>query len=562
MLAALGSYEMRMGDGRVYPLGGCRTLSLMSGCFLRLWAARRRRRAGVVWGLGLAVLLLAGPAAVGLRAQSGDGQSDAAKAADAAGYLLDDAVTVQRDGRHNRLLGALRHMRDPALRPLFDRLAAAEHPALRIHGLLGQAELRRPEPRLSPDRLAEVEHPAVQVQLISAALDNDLLPLADARKLLDWDDLDIGVKLLIALRLVGQATQADGGAFAHKALLRDGLNANRLARRGLAALLLHQLGEPAGAEGLQKLNRSDDPQRDAARLMLLRAAMRHKLHRVASWAYAVTTEPEISAKLRGRALRAALRFGDPRAVDLWQQRFESASGAAQRNQLAITALRVAPWCDPALFEWLRNAAQTKLLRQVARCGVSIAAGRGDVPDRVVQLVRMNHPLVRKWALTFAREHAKPSHAQLILLGIVMAYDEGPQRTRVRRLDAAMQAAQQLHKQDAQAAANMLRPILKDADTDTRLTTGILLGLVRTRDGEPQQVLRGVGEFTEPRNQHLALLLRAKHGGTLSDRQMWQLALLVRGGGQLQDSLRIQAAWTWLKHAGRADAVVRRVIDRM
>ena len=65
-----------------------------------------------------------------------DGAADD-EAMRAALQVLRDAVTVRLDGGHNRMLQALRHRRDPELRPLFQRLSHANHPALRLHGLLG-----------------------------------------------------------------------------------------------------------------------------------------------------------------------------------------------------------------------------------------------------------------------------------------------------------------------------------------------------------------------------------------------------------------------------------------
>ncbi len=84
----------------------------------------------------------------------------------AAIRLLQDAVTVQADGRHYRLLRALRFQRDPELSALFDGLATADrHPSIRLHGILGRAEVRT-TPGVSVAEIAEIADPLVQAELV------------------------------------------------------------------------------------------------------------------------------------------------------------------------------------------------------------------------------------------------------------------------------------------------------------------------------------------------------------------------------------------------------------
>ncbi len=416
--------------------------------------------------------------------------------------------------------------------------------------------MQQPKPHLDLASLAEIKRSDVQVRLISTALDEDLLPPAEARKLLTWSDLDMGVKLLVALQLM------ENGEFQNKAMLHEALNARRLARRGLAALMLHQLGDEAGTKALQEINQSQDPLRDAARLMMVNAAMRRKLHRAASWAYAVTTEKDVPDKLRDAALQAAMRFGHPQAARLWQQRFEASHDLVRRTQLGLMALQDSPWLETSLFDAMAKAAHKPIIQQMAEVGQAITADRDDVPDQVVALVRLNHPVVNTWALSFARDHAKTSNAQLILLGIVLAYDQGPEAGKLQRLDNAVQATRLLFAKDPRVASNLLHPILASKKTDPLLVRGILLGLVNSDAPQPQRVLEGLPPFDDKNSEHLALLLRAKHESKLSDEQLRDLALLARGGGGLQDTWRIQAAWAWLKQTGHTDTPLRRALEHL
>lgn len=514
------------------------------------WTCARR---GALWVSVVVALLAAGPGPCHAQAEA----EEIGRTVDSAVYLLRRSVTVQRDGGHNRLLNALRHLRAPALAPLFDRLTEAESSSLRIHGYLGQAEVRQPEPRLQLADLGEIEQPALQVQLISTALDNDLLHLDDAAQLLAWDDLEIGVKLLIALRLL-EAQQFDDVA-----LLREALTARRIGSRAVAAMMLHQLGEQAGTEALHALDRSDDDQRDAARRMIARAALRHDLHRMGAWGYAVTTESdELDPELRRLALRVALRFGDPRAVELWQARFEGSENATDRYRLALLAMEVAPWVEASLFEAMGRATDDALLDQVARTGGAIAKGASDVPEQVVELVRMGHPLMNAWAVGYARDHAEPTDAQLMLMGIVLSLPDAPPERRLEGLRTATRATQVLFEQSAEPAVKLLRPVLADETSDPLLVRAVLLGLMRAREAGGHRVLPEARVFSDSEDRSLALLLRARNEAALSARQMRTLWLLVRGGGGLQDTLRVQAAWCWLELANQTDAALGRVMDHV
>lgn len=489
------------------------------------------------------------------------GQQSQARAADtdavnqSASFVLSQSVSLRRDGRHNRLLMALRHLHDPQLAPLFAALAQADKPALRVHGILGHAETQSP-PRLDLTHLAQVKDLATQAELISAAMDDDLLHDEDAKTVLGWQDIDMGVKLLVATRLI------ERGQFNDTALLKEALSSPRLARRGLAGLLLVQLGDPAGMQALQELLASNDSQRDVTCGMLLDTAIRHRFERTAGWAYALATETDVDPKLGLMALRNAMRFGEPRASALWKQQFDAAAGnIADRTRLALVAMEMSPWVAPGLFDALA-ADNDPLLQQIARTGRSIASGAADVPDQVMALIQLYHPIANSWALRYARDDADGMTSHLILLGLVLACEQGPDHGKARRLDDAMEAAEVLFEMDPAAAANLLRPILASAQTDPLLTKAILLGLLRIRTPGPEQLLEGVPAFASAEANHLALLLKAKHGVTLSDIETRDLALLVQGGGGLQDTLRIQAAWTWLKRNNQTRSAITRTINNM
>ena len=475
------------------------------------------------------------------------------EATESAVYLLRQSVTVRRGGEHLQVLRALRHLRDPQLQPLFEKLIVSDHSALQIHGILGVAELSE-HGRVTLSQLMEIKEPLVQAAVISAAMDSELLHVDEMAKLLEWSDLDDGVALVLMARLI------EAGKLQNTDRLHAAARSDRAARRAMAGLLLHELGDPQGNQILQELNDSTDPQREHIRDMLLVTALRHGLARSGGWAYAIAMQEQIDPAIEMLALHASLRFGVPQATRAWQQRFTTTENPAVRTRLALLALQLAVWLDESLFTSMVEH-EDRLIAQMGQAGVAIARGGQDIPEQVVALVQMHHMMSTAWAISYAREHANHTDSQLILLGVLDAYEQGPDQGRAQRLDNAMAATELLFEKDPQVAANLLRPILASPRTDARLIEAILLGLMRANEPGAHQVVADLEPFGQRRNNHLALLVRARAGEEqLTTRQMDELALLVQGGGGLQLSLRIQAMWFYLQRTDQTQQVLTRVLQ--
>lgn len=467
-------------------------------------------------------------------------------ATEASMALFRQTLELQPGGKHSQLLRSLRRLKDPALAPLFERLAESSAAPIRLHGILGLAEIAKP-PRLDLQRVAQIEDAQIQAELITAAMDSDLLPEADGAQMLAWPGLDSAVKVLLATRLVA------AGRFTDKALLKEALDSGSAGRRGLAALLLMQMGDPDGVTALDRLDAEADPQRDVVRAMLLQTALRHNLTKTSPWAYGIATEDGVDPKVGLLALRTAMRLGESRAVTLWQQRFQTATDPAEQMRLALAALRLAPYLKPDLFASVA-AVNDPLLAAVGRAGAAIAAQDAALADAVVPLLLMHHPLVSEWALDYAREIARPEDAQLILLGVVKAYEEGPERTAPQRLEHAVDAAQLLFERYSVVAVQVFKPMIAAPETDAMLRKGLLLGAVRSAT-DASAVAEGLPPIHDPDVRSLLTLIRAQGTGQLTETELEDLRLLVRGGGKLQDSLRVQAAWAYVKRTGQAEAAL-------
>lgn len=460
---------------------------------------------------------------------------------DSAVFLLRQSVRVQRDNSHTRLLSALRQLADPTLAPLFNHLIATEEPRLQIHGMLGLAE-SSPERKLDLVRLAQIDDQTVQRLAVSAAMTFDLLGADQARQIINWQDMSDDVKLVVAARLV------DEGGFDKIDILHEAAKSDRLAKQALANLLLLQLGHADAMAPLERIITSTAPDRDEAIVMLLQTAVSFEFDRIAPWALRLARDERAEPDLALSALSVAMRFRERGAAELWRQQLQSTTDVARRARLALAALRISPWVDAGIFDALVNDADP-YIAQLGKAGRAIAQGK-DVAEPVITLINMGQPVTNQWMLRYAKLYAEDEDAKEILRALILAYDDGHPRLREQRLYAAVEATQVLFDRSPPAAEVVIRPILEDPKADHALVEGILLGLVRTNAPEPQRVIAGLKPFKTADARRLALLLRARHGEPLDDVQIDDLARMVRGGGVARQSLRVQAAWVWLKLAGQ------------
>ena len=466
-------------------------------------------------------------------------------------FLLEQSTRVRNSGEHHVLQRALRQLRDPELQPFFSFLADGPHADLQIHGILGLAEAS-PQRQIDMVRIAAIKSPAIQADLISHAMDNDLLSAEQAVQMLQWEQgVDLAVKILIAAHLIGD------GSFDQPDIIAEAIASENLARRSLAALLMLQTGDAGAMDVLEELDASEDKGRESVRGMLLRTASKFEFDKAAAWALGVANDPDADDKVSLAALHVALKFGADGADDAWRRRFNAADGVGARTRLALMALQLSDQLPATTGRPLRGS-EEPLIKQIGATMTAIQSGV-DVADEVIKLIQFKHPRAAEWALLFAREKAGNADAVRILSALIIDLD-GPSRNRELRLDQAMAATQLLYEKDPDAATAFLRPLLESPDTAQPLKQGVLFGLIRCEvDTNAYRVIESLGAFDRPRTRGLALLLLAKHTDRLSEKQLEHLGLLVRGGG-MRGPLRVQAAWRYLRMTDQVEMAFARVME--
>lgn len=464
-----------------------------------------------------------------------------------ATWLLRKATLIHRDGFQNILLRALRQMEDPELEPLFSQLVQRPHSSMKIHGILGLAEIS-PRKELDLALVAELKSQAAQAELVSAAMDAKLLTTEDALQLINWPGLDRAVKVIVACRLVHEGQSFD------TQVLDEAVNDDNLALRGMAAMLRLQLDLPNALGQLEQVADSRAPNRDHVLTMLLESGMRYEFDRLRPWAIWLLTEQQPDQQLEIRALRAAMMFNAPRAMNLWMQRFDAEQNEAYRIRLAAMTLDIADRIDAQVFQQMAGD-ESPLIQKIAAAGQALRKG-DSAAGAIGTLIDQNNVLLSRWALHHASKQSA-DQARPILGTLIAAADRGGDHGRAQRLELAVLASEQLAESGAPASHEALRQAL--AEASPLLQEAILMGLIRTEGPSAMQVLQGAVEPASRTGQAMALLLRAKQGKPLDKDQMQRLSLIVRGGAGLQEPLRLQAAWVYLKQARRSQVALATVL---
>ena len=479
--------------------------------------------------------------------------------------LLKDATKPQRDGSHNALLLGLRQLEDPALLELFQGLSGSPYLSMRIHARLGAAALS-PQRHIDLSILAEIEDQRELVQVLSAAIDDELINNDAMATLLTWQGLDLPLRQAIALRLLAAGGKVDTKPFREslQVELNEELPASKLLQYALAGLLLAEAGDDAGVAALDKLIGLQGEAADAVIAQTLDAAMRQGLTSAGRLGLAIAKDKKRDAAIRLLAIQSAMRLKTPGAAKAWQPMFLSEEGAAQRIRLAMIALDAAEQVEPALFDTLDK--QGVWISAIAQAGRAIASKQDDLANAFKPLVATAQPLSVQWVVSYC-QRSKPNQGPALLDLVIYPY-YSPQKHHKGRIHLAKSHATtalcELYPEQANTLlaqrlnVHQVRPAgIGEDGIHLIRRQHMLLGISRARSKE----LKPLAESLEPdalndfTTEALRLFIRSRHGASLTEKEWGRISDIVQGVGQLDQAMRLQLAWAYLKHKGVSEQAI-------
>ncbi len=468
-------------------------------------------------------------------------------------YLLNRALTT-RDGRErDRLLGAVRRLRDPRAAGLYRHLSGMSDPFRQSHGLLGMVEAGL-TPSLTLDTVLSVEDDVAQAELVQAALNDGLIDAKVAAQWIGSSRLTARARVELARYLLSHGHSVD------PAVLRDPSQSDNKRLRVLANVLLVQAGDASGLNYLRTLAGATDAESQSLTVEALNLASELNLDKLGPWAFEVSQKTDIDQRIAQPALAIALKLRAPQAASVWQRTFKEETDGAIQMRLAMYALNAAPFIDAKVFDVLL-ASPDATIQMLGRAGRAIAL-KQNIDEAVLEIVQLNHLPFSAWALAYAHEHASAQDAQAILLGLILAFETAPRNARTlnAHLDLVERAVSLLYDRDPEGAIPLLRAVITKPDNEPLFVRRVLTGLFNCEKPGAYRVLEGLPAFEDRAARLMALVLLTMSDQPMTQDQLQEVSLLVRGGGGLLDQARLQVGWVYLKRTNQLDAAVTRAIS--
>jgi nitroreductase len=490
----------------------------------------------------LAVLCCAAPLAA---------QYEPTSAWDATVRELRSATTAQRDGSHHARLVALRGLGDPALAPFFEALLEGNHWSIQVDGLLGLAEVSSPR-AARIDLLERLDGEENRSSAVRAALLLRLLDGKTIETLLGWDDLSAANRILLAAESMRM-----GGNPVGETLLRRLAESRNEEVAGLGAFLLQQaFGDGSAADQFAaKVEAMSADRRDVLLGILAALYTRYEVRpgieflvRRLERPDAATTSPE--AEL---AMLAAILPNDADAgYRIWRNAVATETSTAQVLRLAALLLTSDTPLPPAAGEPLRSSTvgDPDLKARYADAIEALAAD-ADPAKAIEALVATRHRPTVAAALEASRRLSSADRPRVLAAVMDLVSRENRGNLPPGISDLAIEACSRLVTDDP---AGLERRLL-EAEQDQALQELILYGLFTAGTPEAAAIAAKVRGKASRTGDSLALLLVARHANSLPEADLKQLALIVAGGGRVEDPLETQAAWLYAKLAGRGPEAI-------
>jgi hypothetical protein len=440
-------------------------------------------------------------------------------------------VVPQRDGSHIVLLSSLRQLRDPSLRSFFYQLSQYGIPMVRIHAILGLAEIE--DGQVDPWLISQLNSPEVRYLAISNALERDLIDTATIRKLLEWDDLEAKPRSLLLTELVAKGEPVDRETLAHLA------EHPSLEVSALATIALAQLGDVGPMSGYRaRLDAMPPAERNRHLQIILQAIADYRFTGLADWVADLVAAPDTAPETAAEGVAALLVLDPERGVALWTRVLGASPGYGKQVRFALMLLAAGTNVPAAAYDRLPEG--DDLIDAMAAAGRAISSGQ-DAADALIALLDLGHLKSTRWAMD-AAEQLPDDQAARIYTHLIDRAD-GAARGRDERAELAMMATARLFEIDPDAVVQRLERVEDDSLTQQ----AILMGLLESRSPAAGEAARRVKRIGFGHADSVALILIAKHANPLSAEELEQLGVIASGGGRVSDGLRAQAAWLYLKH---------------
>jgi hypothetical protein len=464
---------------------------------------------------------------------------------DGAVRTLKSAVTPSRDGTDQAMLLALREMRDPTTRHLFQALLDDDRWQIQVHAVMGLAETSD-QPGIEPALLEQVSAQA-QEAVIAAAIDEDMLQADDIRALLEIPRLKSLARALLWAELQSRDEPIDLDAIRAMTVQDD----DRVA--GLAACLLAAAGDFSGLSAMrERLDATVGVERVGLTLWMIEVIRAYKISEALDWVRAALDDPEVPPEIVAAALVTVLELDPPTGLQLWQRQLGPDPSNTRRVQYGLLLLAADPRVPSSAYDSFET--NQDLVRHMAAAGRALS-DNAPAAQQLIELIDMGHNITAGWGIEAAAS-LEPSERDRVWTHVIdnIELDQPGQGDRAAR---AVRATALLYEVNPELVRQRLAAVEDDSITQQTILMA-LLEIPSLDVGDEVVSVRRIGAgFADS----LVTLLIARRQIALSEADRTHLGLIASGGVPLPLGLQAQAAWLYLRHTASIERGLNDLLEQ-
>ena len=448
------------------------------------------------------------------------------------------------------MIVGLRSLHDDRLSPLFAALSDSRRWEVRVHGVLGLAELDDSE-RVSVLVVSQIEDPQVRTVVISEAIKQGLAEAAGLREMLGISGLEPSLRLAMLAKL----RQLDAEVTPEEVDLAVGeLTPGQVGMRVYGMLVAADLRGEDGASAWAVLDGvASDAAREAILSVVLRQINSDELDEVTGFVDRAWDWSRGRSATELEVLSAMLSQSIERGSAAWRDLWDRSPALSQRLLLACVLTEFASECPVSTFEPVVSDPDP-FVRRLGVFGAAVAGG-GPFGDQLYEVLAGDHRLSTASALAALGgiEEAKRSLSLAIALRRVM---DRPNRSAAPRYSFDM--ARVLARDDI----DLLRVLIGESvqSGDARMVEMLLTAVIEI---DPVEIWPAgqAPAMPDRRSSALAALVVARTtlGADLTGPQIDHLRRIAAGRELLPPAMRVEAAWLALCATGQEREALARLL---
>ena len=505
-------------------------------------ALPNRKRCGYTCRMKFSVTLLF--AALWFVSPKASAQYARADAYETAVAQIQNAMSPSASGIQHLRWVSLRLLADPSMNPLFEWLTLQKDVPLQVDGYMGIA-LVSANKSLDFTRVNQLNDPALRRILITEAMGLDLLKPEALNGLFKSPDLTNYERALLVAELNRQESPWD------KSLLANTPADDALEVAGLASMLLLERGDDGGWQTFMRNCKTLSP--DDLDSLLTQLANAARQYRISA---AVVPLLEITNASTGAARFAAMTSAMSLSPEIGRkivlEKLKSDRSQSNLVRMGLLMLSTKEGIQSADFEQLRNG--DPLVEAIANAGVAMRTPSADQASALTALLENGNRASCEYVLRLTST-LPPEVSRALLFQVLRRVAKCNSIPNADQITILLAVQGILRMPDAHP--ELLQITIMSAQNNLQLLETIMSVVADSSSPEVAAFARSIRGKLSRRGDSMALLALAKNSTPLTAEEIKELGSLAAGGGKLDTSSQIQAAWLYLKYANREkDAIAQ------